>query len=156
LRRATHRAIAAATDDLEALRFNRAVARIYELANAISGAEAGVAGAVRREALETLVLLVNPMMPHLAETCWQSLGHKTMVVETAWPAADPDLVRQDTLTIAVQVNGKRRGEIEIARNADTKSVETAALALEGVVRALDGKPPKRVIVVPERIVNIVA
>jgi leucyl-tRNA synthetase len=115
-----------------------------------------VAGAVRREALETLVLLVNPMMPHLAETCWQSLGHKTMVVETAWPAADPDLVRQDTLTIAVQVNGKRRGEIEIARNADTKSVETAALALEGVVRALDGKPPKRVIVVPERIVNIVA
>ena len=155
LRRATHRAIAAMTDDLEALRFNRAVARIYELANAIGGAE-GAAGAVRREALETIVLLVGPMMPHLAETCWQSLGHKTMVVETSWPAADPDLVRQDTLTIAVQVNGKRRGEIEIARNADAKSVETAALALEGVVRALDGKPPKRVIVVPERIVNIVA
>jgi leucyl-tRNA synthetase len=156
LRRATHRAIAAVTDDLEALRFNRAVARVYELANAISGAESGVAGPVRREALETLVLLVSPMMPHLAETCWQSLGHKTMVVEASWPVADPELVRQDTLTIAVQVNGKRRGEIEIARNADTKSVENAALALEGVVRALDGKPPKRVIVVPERIVNIVA
>jgi leucyl-tRNA synthetase len=79
-----------------------------------------------------------------------------MVVETGWPAADPDLVRQDTLTIAVQVNGKRRGEIAIPRNADPKSVEAAALALDGVVRALDGKPPKRVIVVPERIVNIVA
>jgi leucyl-tRNA synthetase len=156
LRRAAHRAIAAVTDDLEALRFNRAVARVYELANAISGADASVSGAVRREALEAIVLLIGPMMPHLAETCWQALGHKTMVVETSWPKADPGLVRQDTLTIAVQVNGKRRGEIEISRNADPKSVENAALALDGVVRALDGKPPKRVIVVPERIVNIVA
>jgi len=156
LRRATHRAVAAVTEDLEALRFNRAVARVYELANAIGAADASVAGPVRREALETIVLLTGPMMPHLAETCWQSLGHKALVVETAWPAADPDLVRQDTLTIAVQVNGKRRGELEIPRNADPKAIEGAALALEGVVRALDGKPPKRVIVVPERIVNIVA
>jgi leucyl-tRNA synthetase len=156
LRRATHRAIAAVTEDIEALRFNRAVARIYELANAISGADASVSGAARREALEAIVLLIGPMMPHLAETCWQALGHKTMIVETRWPAADPDLVRQDTLTIAVQVNGKLRGTIEISRGTDPKAVETAALALDGVVRALDGKPPKRVIVVPERIVNIVA
>ena len=155
LRRAAHRAIASVTDDVEALRFNRAVARIYELANAISGADASVSGAARREALEAIVLLIGPMMPHLAETCWQALGHKTMVVETGWPAADPDLVRKDTLTIAVQVNGKLRGTIEISRGADPKSVEVAALALDGVVRALDGKPPKRVIVVPERIVNIV-
>jgi leucyl-tRNA synthetase len=156
LRRATHRAIAAVTDDLEALRFNRAVARIYELANAIGGAEASVPGTVRREALETIVLLTGPMMPHLAETCWQALGRRTLVVDTPWPEADPALVRSDTVTIAVQVNGKRRGEIEIPRNADQKSVETAALALDGVIRALDGKPPRRVIVVPERIVNIVA
>ena len=156
LRRATHRAIAAVTEDLEALRFNRAVARIYELANAIAAADAGVPGAVRREALETLVLLTGPMMPHLAETCWNALGHSDLVVDTPWPKADPALVHSDMVTIAVQVNGKRRGEITISRTAEQKSVEAAALALDGVVRALDGKPPRRVIVVPERIVNVVA
>jgi leucyl-tRNA synthetase len=156
LRRATHRAIAAVTEDLEALRFNRAVARIYELANAITASDAAVPGAVRREALETLVLLTGPMMPHLAETCWNSLGHSDLVVDTPWPKADSALVHSDMVTIAVQVNGKRRGEITIARGAEQKSVEAAALALDGVVRALDGKPPRRVIVVPERIVNVVA
>ena len=117
LRRAAHRAIAAVTEDLEALRFNRAVARIYELANAIGSAGA-VPAVVRREALETLVLLIGPMMPHLAETCWESLGHAQMLVLEAWPKADPELVRADTITIAVQVNGKRRGEIEIAAGAE--------------------------------------
>jgi leucyl-tRNA synthetase len=156
LRRATHRAIAAVTEDLEALRFNRAVARIYELANAITAADAGVPGAVRREALEALVLLTGPMMPHLAETCWNSLGHSDLVVDTPWPKADPALVHSDMVTIAVQVNGKRRGEITVARTAEQTSIEAAALALDGVVRALDGKPPRRVIVVPERIVNVVA
>ncbi|HXM00175.1 MAG TPA: leucine--tRNA ligase [Rhizomicrobium sp.] len=155
LRRASHRATAAVTDDLENLRFNRAVAQIYALANAIGAAE-DADGAARREALETLVLLSAPMMPHLAETCWQTLGHTTPVCDTAWPKSDAALTRTDTLTIAVQVNGKRRGELEIARDADEKSVQSAALALEGVVRALDGKPPRRVIVVPGRIVNIVA
>jgi leucyl-tRNA synthetase len=156
LRRATHRAIAAVTEDLEALRFNRAVAQIYSLANAIGSAKVGVDGAVRREALEALVLLSGPMMPHLAETCWQGLGHDTLVVETAWPKADPGLVRADSITIAVQVNGKRRGEIELAVGADKAAAEQAALALEPIQRALDGKPPKKVIVVPNRIVNIVA
>jgi leucyl-tRNA synthetase len=156
LRRATHRAIAAVTEDLDALRFNRAVARIYELANAITASDAGVPGAVRREALEALVLLTGPMMPHLAETCWNALGHGDLVVDTPWPKSDPALVHSDMVTIAVQVNGKRRGEITIARDAEQKSVEAAALALDGVVRALDGKSPRRVIVVPERIVNVVA
>jgi len=155
LRRVTHRAIAAVTDDLEALRFNRAVARIYELANAVSGADASVSGAVRREALETIVLLVGPMMPHLAETCWQSLGHKTMVVETAWPVADPELTAFDTVNYAVQVNGKLRAVRQFPKGADKATVESTVLALDEVKRALDGKPPKRVIVVPERIVNIV-
>jgi leucyl-tRNA synthetase len=155
LRRATHRAIAAVTEDLDTLRFNRAVAQIYTLANAIGDAGKDVSGAVRREALEALVVLIAPMMPHLAETCWELLGHATMLVETAWPKADADLVRSDTVTIAVQVNGKRRGELSLARGTDEKSVQAAALALEGVVRALEGKPPRRVIVVPERIVNIV-
>jgi leucyl-tRNA synthetase len=102
------------------------------------------------------VLLTGPMMPHLAETCWNELGHGDLVVDTPWPKADPALVHSDTVTIAVQVNGKRRGEITISRAAEQKSIEAAALALDGVVRALDGKPPRRVIVVPERIVNIVA
>ena len=155
LRRAEHRAAAAVTEDLEALRFNRAVARIYELANAISGAPGDVPGAVRREALEALVKLIGPMMPHLAETCWEALGHKTLLAEESWPQADPDLVRADTITIAVQVDGKRRGEIAIARGTDEASVKETALALDGVARALAGKTPRRVIVVPERIVNIV-
>ncbi|HSC20052.1 MAG TPA: leucine--tRNA ligase [Rhizomicrobium sp.] len=156
LRRATHRAVAAVTDDLENLRFNRAVAQIYTLANAIGTAPPSIPGAVRREAVETLVLLIDPMMPHLAESCWQALGHEALVVDEPWPKADPDLVRQDVITIAVQVNGKLRGTIEMARGAEKSSVESAALALEPVARALDGKPPRRVVVVPDRIVNIVA
>jgi leucyl-tRNA synthetase len=155
LRRATHRAIAAVTDDLQNLRFNRAVARIYELANAI-GAAQDVEGAARREALETLVLLSAPMMPHLAESSWQALGHRTLVVETPWPKADAELVRSDTVMIGVQVNGKLRGQLEIAVGAAEDQVREMALALEPVQRALGGKPPRRVIVVPGRIVNVVA
>jgi leucyl-tRNA synthetase len=155
LRRATHRAIAAFTEDLNALRFNRAVAQIYTLANAL-GAAGAVSGVVRREALETMVLLIGPMMPHLAETCWEALGHKTLVAMARWPHADPRLVKSDTITIAVQVNGKRRGEIEIPREAEEETVKTSALALDAVQRALEGKAPSRVIVVPGRIVNVVA
>ncbi len=154
LRRATHRAIAAVTDDLENLRFNRAVAQIYSLANAI-GAEADADGAARREALETLVMLAAPMMPHLAETCWQALGHATMLVDTAWPKPDAALTRSDTVTYAVQVNGKLRGTVQVAQGTANGTVEAAALGLDPVTRALDGKTPKRVIVVRERIVNIV-
>jgi len=155
LRRAVHRAIAAITTDLDNLRFNLAVAQIYTLANAI-GADASVGGSVRREALEALVLLSGPMMPHLAETCWRALGRETMVVDTPWPKADPALVRSDTVTIAVKVNGKRRAEITVAAQADEETIRKAALAEAGVARALDGKAPKRVIVVPGRIVNVVA
>jgi leucyl-tRNA synthetase len=156
LRRATHRAIAAVTEDVEALRFNRAVARIYELANAIGGAETGVSGAVRREALEAIVLLVGPMMPHLAETCWQALGHATLIVETAWPKADPALIAADSVTYAVQVNGKLRATFQTAPDTAKDAVERMALGLEPISRALDGKAPKKVIVVLNRIVNVVA
>ena len=154
LRRAAHRAIAAVTDDLASLRFNRAVAQIYAFANAISAAE--VFGAARREALETLVLLIGPMMPHLAESCWEALGHGELVATTRWPVADAALVAADTVTIAVQVNGKLRGTIEAAPGQDNASLEQAALGLDTVVRALDGKTPRKVIIVPNRIVNIVA
>jgi leucyl-tRNA synthetase len=155
LRQAAHRAIAAVTDDLENLRFNRAVAQLYTLANAIGGADKADGGA-RREAIEALVLLSAPMMPHLAEQCWKELGHSRLVAEMPWPKYDPRLTAFDSVTIAIQVNGKRRGEISMAKDADSKTVESAALADDGVKRALDGKAPKKVIVVPNRIVNIVA
>jgi leucyl-tRNA synthetase len=154
LRRATHRAIAAVTEDLNALRFNRAVAGVYTLVNDIEAA-GSADGAVRREALEALVILIGPMMPHLAETCWQALGHSMLVAESRWPMADRNLVRRDVITIAVQVNGKRRGEIEIPRDADEESVKNTALGLDTVQRALAGQVPRRVIVVPGRIVNVV-
>jgi len=154
LRRAAHRAIAAVTDDLASLRFNRAVAQIYTFVNAISAAE--VSGAARREALEALVLLIGPMMPHLAESCWETLGHSQFVAMTPWAVADGALVASDTITIAVQVNGKLRGTIAVAPGADNASMEKAALALDTVKRALDGKTPRKVIVVPNRIVNVVA
>ena len=155
LRQAAHKAIAAVTEDLAGLRFNRAVAQLYMLSNAIADAPKADA-ATRREALETMVLLAAPMMPHLAEECWRALGHDRLVAETSWPKHDPALLKTDTVTIAVQVNGKRRGEVVVARDADNKTVEAAALAEEGVKRALDGTIPKKVIVVPGRIVNIVA
>jgi leucyl-tRNA synthetase len=142
------------TDDLNALRFNRAVAQIYTLANAITAA-AAADRAVMREALETIVLLVGPMMPHLAETCWQALGHSTLVANARWPSPDRRLLVSETITIAVQVNGKLRGEITIPHGADEETAKKAALALDSVKRVLDGKAPRRMIVVPGRIVNVV-
>ena len=155
LRQAVHKTIAAVTNDLENLRFNRAVAQLYALENVISAANSAE-GAARREAIEALVLLSAPMMPHLAEECWKQLGHSKLVAETPWPKYDPTLTASDSVTIPVQVNGKRRGEISMAKDAQTKDVEAAALSDDGVRRALDGRVPKKVIVVPNRIVNIVA
>ena len=154
LRQAVHKAIQAVTEHLEHLRFNSAVAQLYTLANAIGAADKANPTA-KREALEAIVLLSAPMMPHLAESCWQALGHSKLVAESPWPKYDPALTASDTVTLAIQVNGKRRGEIKMAKDADSKSVEAAALAEDGVVRALEGKAPKKVIVVPNRIVNIV-
>jgi leucyl-tRNA synthetase len=155
LRQAAHKAIAAVTEDLGVLRFNRAVAQLYMLSNAIADAPQADA-ATRREALETMVLLAAPMMPHLAEESWRVLGHDRLVAETPWPKHDPALLKTDTVIIAIQVNGKRRGEVTVARDADNKTVEQAALAEDGVKRALGGVAPKKIIVVPGRIVNIVA
>ncbi|HWY65565.1 MAG TPA: class I tRNA ligase family protein, partial [Rhizomicrobium sp.] len=154
LRQATHKAIAAVTEHLEHLRFNSAVAQLYTLANVIGGADKANP-AVRREALEALVLLAAPMMPHLAESCWQALGHTKLVAETAWPKHDPALTATNLVTYPVQVNGKLRVAFQIERNTDQKTVEQKALSFEEVKRALEGKTPKKVIVVPNRIVNIV-
>jgi len=157
LARLIHKSIDAVSKDLETLHFNRAVARIRELSNAaadLKGDSPDIAW-VRRQSFETICLLVCPMMPHLAEELWQQLGHDTPLVDTAWPKADPALLIDDAVTIAIQVNGKLRATIEMQRDADKQSVEDAALAQDNVVRALDGKAPRKVIVVPNRIVNVV-
>jgi leucyl-tRNA synthetase len=158
LRRQIHKTIAAVTDDLDKFRFNRAVARIRELTNALEDLPAGEpgAGAVLREGLEAATRLIGPMMPHLAEEMWQTLGHQGLIADAPWPTADPDLARDDAVTIAVQVNGKLRGTIDLPRDAATEAVEEAALALPQVMRFLDGRAPKRVVVVPNRIVSVVA
>ncbi|HVH76298.1 MAG TPA: leucine--tRNA ligase [Stellaceae bacterium] len=158
VRRSTHKAIAAVTDDLDKFRFNRAVARIRELTNALEDLPAAEAGApaVLREGLEALARLISPMMPHLAEEMWQSLGHRRLVAEEAWPKADAGLARDEEVTIAVQVNGKLRATLELPRDTDRREVESAALALPQVARWLEGRPPKKTVVVPNRIVNIVA
>ena len=96
-----------------------------------------------------------PMAPHFAEELWQRLGNTTMVVDTPWPKADPALLVQDQITMPIQVNGKKKSEILVEKDADKASIEAAALADSVVERLLDGKPPKKVIVVPGRIVNVV-
>jgi leucyl-tRNA synthetase len=155
LRRAAHKALAAATDDLMGLRFNRAIARIYELANALSAALQGNDRGGSREAAELLVLMFAPMMPHLAEECWRLLGHAEAVVDTPWPKADLALIAEDEIMIAVQVNGKRRDEVRLAKGLEKAEVEKIVLSLDSVRRALGGRPPKKVIVVPDRIANVV-
>ncbi len=157
-RRIVHKAIKDATDDIERLHFNRMVARLRELTNAV----ADIAGDdeatrwVRREGLEMLVRLAAPTIPHIAEELWKMLGHRDMLVNVPWPQAEAKLVADATVTVAVQVNGKLRGTIELARDADKAVAEQAALAVPGVQAVLSGKAPKKVIVVPNRIVNVVA
>jgi len=157
LRQAAHQAIDGVTGDIEAFHFNRSVARIHEFANAVDAyrSDEGADGAVLREALETLVLLIGPMMPHLGEEMWRALGHDTLLADAPWPEADPALVVEDTVTIAVQVNGKLRAKLDMPRDAANDNVEAAAMADDNVQRAIGDKTVRKVIVVPNKIVNIV-
>jgi leucyl-tRNA synthetase len=161
LRRASHRALAAVTDDLSSLRFNRAIARIYELANALSAVlqkeqiESSAVFAVR-EAGETIAQLISPIMPHLAEECWQALGKEGLVALAPWPKPLQEFVASDEVTIAVQVDGKRRDEVRLPKDLPAKEVEVAVLKLDSVRRALGGRPVRKIIVVLNRIVNIVS
>ncbi|HEY0917821.1 leucine--tRNA ligase [Devosia sp.] len=166
VRRLTHRTVARVGEDIEALRFNRAVAHIYELANGLSrlaseetapAAMFGTAGhvGVLREGIERLVQLLAPMMPHLAESCWAALGKDGIVADAPWPEADPGLLVEASIVLPVQVNGKRRGEISVPVDASQATIEKEALSLEAVSRMLGGSAPKKVIIVPNRIVNVV-
>ena len=103
-----------------------------------------------------MIQLFAPMMPHLAESCWKVMGHEDLVAEAAWPVGDPRLVKEDVIVLPVQVNGKKRADLTIRIDAAKDEIEAATLALDAVQRALDGKPVKKFIVVPQRIVNVVA
>jgi leucyl-tRNA synthetase len=153
LDRKLHKTIAGVATDIEALSFNKAVAKIYELANAI---EKAAPSASRTQAARALVRLVAPMVPHVAEGAWERLGEAGLIADAAWPEADPALLVDDEVTIAVQVNGKLRDTLTAPKGAPRETIEAMALGSEKIVRLLEGKTPKKVIVVPDRLVNLVA
>jgi leucyl-tRNA synthetase len=163
IRQAAHGALAKIEDEIERLRFNVCIATLYELANTLAAAVGAIEGPVVdddlrfafAEAGDMLVHGFAPMMPHLAEACWEVLGHHTLVARSPWPVADRSLIVATHMTLPVQVNGRKRADLTIERDADGKTVEAAALALDAVRRAMDNKPPKKVIIVPQRIVNVV-
>lgn len=153
LKRKVHRTIAAVGADIDALQFNKAVAQLYELVTAIEKARPSE---TRSEAVRDLVLLIAPMAPHLAEEAWARLGNDTMIADAAWPSFDPRLLVDDQVTLAVQVNGKLRDTMTAPRGLDRAAAEELALGSEKVQRQLAGAVPRKVIVVPDRLVNIVA
>jgi leucyl-tRNA synthetase len=145
--------IAAVGEAIDGLQFNKAVAQLYELVSAIEKAKPS---ATRDEAVRTLVLLIAPMAPHLAEECWAQLGGEGMVADAPWPKFDKALLVDEQVTLAVQVNGKLRDTLTAPRGLDKAAAEALALASDKVQRQLDGATPRKVIVVPDRLVNIVA
>ena len=153
LDRKLHQTIRAIEQDIEALAFNKAVARIYELCTAI---ERAAPSPSRRTAIHTLMLLVSPMVPHVAEEAWAANGLDGLIADAAWPQVDPTLLVEDEATIAIQVNGKLRDTLTVPKDLPRAELEALAMASDKIVRILDGKAPKKVIVVPGRLVNIVA
>ncbi|WP_113259595.1 leucine--tRNA ligase [Agrobacterium cavarae] len=161
--KAAHKTLKAVQDDLDKLAFNKAIARIYELVNTLAGPLSEVANgnkdnevkAAARDAVEILIRMIAPMTPHLAEECWKVLGNSGLVAQAAWPIFVPALVEENEVVLPIQINGKKRGELTIARDADQDTVRAAVLELDAVKAALAGSEPKKIIVVPQRIVNIV-
>jgi leucyl-tRNA synthetase len=144
------RTVASVTDDLEAMRFNTAISRLMEFVNAFTGQE------VRpRSAMETFTLLLAPMAPHLAEELWEILGHDQTLAYAAWPTFDPALLKDDEIEIPVQINGKVRGRVLVPAGADREAIEAAARSDEKIIAILEGKPIRKTIVVPGKLVNFV-
>ncbi|WP_085025759.1 leucine--tRNA ligase [Ensifer aridi] len=160
---AAHRTLKAVEADYDKLAFNKAVARIYELVNTLAAPLTQVAGgkadpaltAAVKDATAILINLIAPMMPHLAEECWREIGGDGIMAERPWPKFDAALVMENEITLPVQINGKKRADLTIARDADQSAIESAVLALDAVKTALNGGSPKKIIVVPQRIVNVV-
>ncbi|MEW6220572.1 MAG: leucine--tRNA ligase [Thermodesulfobacteriota bacterium] len=161
LHRKTHQTMRKVTEDIETrLHFNTAIAAIMELTNAISAATAAeaattVAPAVLREAIEAVVTLLSPMVPHLAEELWQTLGHDQPLAFAAWPAFDPAVAQEDLVTVVVQVNGKLRSRLTVPPGTASGELQAMALADDKVLRFLAGKPVRKAIVVPDKLVNLV-
>ncbi|MDQ0318200.1 leucyl-tRNA synthetase [Pararhizobium capsulatum DSM 1112] len=158
-----HKTLKAVEADYEKLAFNKAVARLYELVNALASpltqvaagkADNGTVNALK-DAVVILINMIAPMMPHLAEECWREIGGSGLIAQSPWPAYDAALVAENEITLPVQINGKKRADLTIARDADQTEVQSAVLALEAVQAALNGQSPKKIIVVPQRIVNVV-
>ncbi|KQW19449.1 leucine--tRNA ligase [Afipia sp. Root123D2] len=163
LRMAAHRTLADVSAAIERLRFNTAIAKLYSFVGALAEiadkpeklTTDPVLAAAAREAFDILVRLISPMMPHLAEQCWTVLGGAGLVSEAQWPEPEAALLVDDTITLPVQVNGKKRGDVTVARDAPNPEIEAAVLTLDTVKLALDGKAPRKIIIVPQRIVNVV-
>lgn len=158
VRKAIHKTIAEVTDHLQRFAFNSAVAAVRKLTNTLEEfvSDKDATASVYREGVEAITRLISPMMPHIASEMWEKLGHQTLLVDEAWPVADPALLVDNVVTIAVQVNGKLRATIELPRDCAKDKAEAAALAQDSVQRALNGCQPKKVIIVPNKIVNVVA
>ena len=157
LHKEMHKTIANVTKDLDRFHFNRAVARIREFTNSVSNFRTKTADAdgMRTQYYNTIVQLIYPIVPHIAEELWQRMGNDKCLYQTTWPQWDPTFLEDETAIIAIQVNGRLRGKIEIPRNSDRKLTEARALADENVQRALSGKKPVKVVVVPNKVVNVV-
>ena len=163
IRKASHQHLLKVEDAVERLRFNTAIAEIRKLSNTVSAALGAITAAplgadmafALREAAEFLTHMFAPMMPHLAEACWARLGHAIPVSESSWPQGDASLSAEDMVSIPVQVNGKKRADLAIAAGASAAEIEAAALTHEAIVRSLAGQQPRKVIVVGQRIVNVV-
>jgi leucyl-tRNA synthetase len=153
LLREMHKAIDEVTKGLESFGFNAAIARLYAFTNTLMKSQAG--RTAKRAAARTLAQLMSPMTPHLSEDIWAMLGGEGLVATAPWPVADPAMLIDDTVTLPIQINGKRRAEITVPRDMEKSEVEKTALALDAVRRALGGAAPKKIIVVPGRIVNVV-
>ena len=153
LLREMHKTIHDVTGGVESFGFNAAIAKLYAFTNTLARSQAGAEA--RRQAAVTLVQLMSPMTPHLSEELWSTLGQEGLVTTAKWPEADDAMLVDDTITMPIQINGKRRAEIEVPKDMDKAEVEKAALSNDAVIRSLDGAQPKKVIVVPGRIVNVV-
>ena len=153
LLRAMHRAVADVTKSIESFAFNKAIAKLYEFANAIQKSDAGKA--TQRQAVMALAQLMSPMTPHLAEDIWAAQGGQGLIAQAPWPKADPAMLEDDTITLPIQINGKRRAEISVPKDTPASEVEKIALADDAVVKFLAGQPVRKIIVVPGRIINVV-
>ena len=153
LLRTMHKTIDEVTKGVESFGFNAAIAKLYAFTNTLQKSNAG--GTAKKAAATALAQLMSPMTPHLSEEMWTILGGQGLVTAAKWPVADPAMLIDDTVTLPIQVNGKRRGEIVVPKDLPKEEVEKLVLADQAVVRALDGAAPKKIIVVPGRIVNLV-